>query len=64
MNFCRVLENELPSNDEDAIVSYVLSDFIPAEVKIIKLAIAIATIAEAANCFLTEGIIAAMNEFN
>jgi len=49
-------------NDEDAIVDYVLSDFTPAENKLIKPAIAM--VAEAIQCFLTDGTIAAMNQFN
>jgi PTH1 family peptidyl-tRNA hydrolase len=48
--------------DEDAIVSYVLSDFTPQEEAAIKPAIA--TAAEAIHCTLTEGIVAAMNKFN
>jgi PTH1 family peptidyl-tRNA hydrolase len=48
--------------DEDVIVGYVLSDFTPQEEAIIKPAIA--TVAEAIRCILTEGITAAMNKFN
>ena len=47
---------------EDAIVNYVLSDFSPQEAKVIKPAIA--TVAEAIDCFLNQGIAAAMSKFN
>jgi PTH1 family peptidyl-tRNA hydrolase len=50
------------SLSEDAIVSYVLSNFTLQEEAIIKPAIA--KVAEAIDCFLTEGIKAAMNKFN
>jgi len=50
------------NTDEDAIVNYVLSDFSPQEEKIIKSAIAM--VAEAIECFLTQGIEAAMSKFN
>ena len=48
--------------DEDGIISYVLGDFTPQEEKTIKPAIA--SVAEAVECILTEGITAAMNKFN
>ena len=48
--------------DEDGIISYVLGDFTPQEEKTIKPAIA--SVAEAIECILTEGITAAMNQFN
>jgi PTH1 family peptidyl-tRNA hydrolase len=48
--------------DEDAIVGYVLSDFTPQEDIAVKPAIA--KVAEAIHCVLTEGIVAAMNKFN
>ncbi|MCX6010457.1 MAG: aminoacyl-tRNA hydrolase [Chloroflexi bacterium] len=48
--------------DEDVIVGYVLSDFTPQEEAVIKPVIARA--AEAIKSILTEGITAAMNEFN
>jgi len=51
-----------PSNDEDLIVSYVLSDFSPQEEATIKPVIARA--ADAIDCFLSQGIEAAMNRFN
>ncbi len=51
-----------PSNDEEVIVKYVLSDFSPQEEALIKPAIA--RVAEAIDCFLTQGIEAAMNRFN
>jgi len=51
-----------PSNDEEVIVNYVLSDFSPQEEAIIKPVIA--RVAEAIDCFLTRGIEAAMNSFN
>jgi PTH1 family peptidyl-tRNA hydrolase len=47
---------------EDAIISYVLSDFSPQEEAIIKPVIA--RVAEAIDCFLTQGIEAAMSKFN
>jgi PTH1 family peptidyl-tRNA hydrolase len=47
---------------EDAIVNYVLSDFSPQEETIIKPVIA--RVAEAIDCFLTQGIEAAMSKFN
>ena len=50
------------SISEDAIVNYVLSDFLPQEEAIIKLAIA--KVAEAVDCFLSRGIEAAMGKFN
>jgi PTH1 family peptidyl-tRNA hydrolase len=50
------------SLSEDAIVSYVLSDFSPEEEAIIKPVIA--GVSEAIDCFLTQGIKAAMNKFN
>lgn len=52
---------ERPLN-EDAIVHYVLSDLFPQEEAIIKPVIA--TVAEAIDCFLTQGIEAAMSKFN
>ena len=48
--------------DEDGIISYVLGDFTPQEERIIRPAIA--TVAEAVKCILTQGITAAMNQFN
>ena len=48
--------------DEDVIAGYVLSDFTPQENTATKPAIA--TVAEAIHCVLTEGITAAMNRFN
>jgi len=50
------------SLSEDAIVNYVLSDFSPQEEAIIKPVIA--RVAEAIDCFLTQGIVAAMSKFN
>ncbi len=55
-------EDGTPVTDEDAIVNHVLSDFTPQEEKAIKPAIA--RVAEAIHCVITEGIIAAMNKFN
>lgn len=52
----------LSNTDEDAIVNYVLSDFTPQEEELIKSAIA--TVAEAIDCFLTQGIEVAMSKFN
>jgi PTH1 family peptidyl-tRNA hydrolase len=53
---------EEQSISEDAIVNYVLSDFSPQEEAIIKPVIA--TVSEAIDCFLTQGIEAAMSKFN
>jgi len=53
---------EEQSMSEDAIVSYVLSDFSPQEEATIKPVIA--RVAEALDCFLTQGIEAAMGKFN
>ena len=50
------------SISEDAIVNYVLSDFSPQEEAIIKPVIA--TVSEAIDCFLTQGIETAMSKFN
>jgi peptidyl-tRNA hydrolase len=47
---------------EDAIVNYVLSDFSPQEEALIKPVIA--RVSEAIDCFLTQGIEAAMSKFN
>jgi len=55
-------QGEKQSMSDDAIVDYVLSDFSSQEEAIIKPAIA--KVAEAIDCFLTEGIKAAMNRFN
>jgi PTH1 family peptidyl-tRNA hydrolase len=53
---------EEQSISEDAIVNYVLNDFSPQEEAIIKPVIA--KVAEAIDCFLTQGIEAAMSKFN
>jgi len=53
---------ELPNTDEDDIVNYVLSSFTPQEKELIKSIIA--RVAEAIDCFLAQGIEAAMNRFN
>jgi PTH1 family peptidyl-tRNA hydrolase len=53
---------EEQSISEDAIVNYVLSDFLPQEEATVKPAIA--TVAEAIDCFLSQGIDAAMSKFN
>jgi len=53
---------EEQSISEDAIVNYVLSDFSPQEEKVIKPAIAM--VSEAIDCFLSQGIEAAMSKFN
>jgi PTH1 family peptidyl-tRNA hydrolase len=55
-------QTERQSLSEDAVVDYVLSDFSRQEEAIIKPIIA--HVAEAIDCFLTEGIDAAMNKFN
>ena len=53
---------EEQSISEDAIVNYVLSNFSPQEEKVIKPVIA--TVAETVDCFLNQGIEAAMSKFN
>jgi PTH1 family peptidyl-tRNA hydrolase len=53
---------EKQSMSEDAIVNYVLSDFSPEEEAITKPVIA--RVAEAIDCFLNQGIEAAMSKFN
>ena len=53
---------EEQSMSEDAIVSYVLSDFSPQEEATIKPVIV--KVAEAIDCFLTQGIETAMSKFN
>ena len=55
-------QGEEQSISEDAIVNYVLSDFSPHEEAIIKPVIA--KISKAIDCFITEGIEAAMSKFN
>jgi len=55
-------EDRAAITDEAVIVGYVLSDFTPQEEQLIKPTIA--TVAEASDCVLTEGIVAAMNKFN
>ena len=55
-------QGEKQSVSEDAIVNYVLSDFSHQEEAIIKSVIA--RVAEAIDCFLTQGIEAAMSKFN
>jgi PTH1 family peptidyl-tRNA hydrolase len=50
------------SSNNDVIVNYVLGDFTPEEEKVIKAVIP--TVAEAIDCFLTQGIEMAMNKFN
>jgi len=55
-------QSEEQSISEDAIVNYVLSDFSPQEEAIIKPVIV--KVAEAIDCFLTQGIEAAMSKFN
>jgi len=53
---------EEQSINEDAIVDYVLSDFSPHEEAVIKSVIA--RVSEAIDCFLSQGIEAAMSKFN
>jgi PTH1 family peptidyl-tRNA hydrolase len=53
---------EKQSMSEDAIVNYVLSNFSPQEEAIIKPVIV--KVAEAIDCFLSQGIEAAMSKFN
>jgi len=55
-------EVEELSNNEDVVVNYVLSNFTPQEEELINPVIA--RVAEAVDCFLTQGIEAAMSKFN
>jgi PTH1 family peptidyl-tRNA hydrolase len=55
-------QSEKQSMNEDAIVHYVLSDFSPQEEATIRPVIA--AVSEAIDCFLTQGIVAAMSKFN
>jgi PTH1 family peptidyl-tRNA hydrolase len=55
-------QGERQSINEDTIVNYVLSDFSPQEEAVIKPVLA--TVAEAIDCFLNQGIEAAMSKFN
>jgi len=55
-------QTEEQSISEDAIVNYVLSDFLPQEEAIIKPIIAV--VSEAIDYFLTQGIEAAMSKVN
>jgi len=55
-------QGDKQSISEDAIVNYVLSDFSPQEEATIKPVIA--TVSEAIDCFLTQGIEATMSKFN
>jgi len=69
-DFCRIKvgigrpieEDGTPATDEDIIVGHVLSNFTPQEEAAIKPAIT--TAAEAIKSILTDGVTAAMNEFN
>lgn len=58
----RPQEGGLSNAGEEVIVNYVLGDFTPGEEKVIRSTIA--TVAEAIDCFLIQGIEAAMSEFN
>jgi PTH1 family peptidyl-tRNA hydrolase len=49
-------------DDEDSIVNYVLGNFSPQEEKVIMSAII--TVSQAVDCFLVQGIEAAMSSFN
>jgi PTH1 family peptidyl-tRNA hydrolase len=53
---------EKQSSGEDVIVDYVLGDFSPQEEGVIKLAVA--RVAEAIDCLLSQGIELAMSKFN
>jgi len=55
-------QGERQSINEDAIVNYVLSDFSPQEEAVIKPVLV--KVAEAIDCFLNQGIVAAMSKFN
>jgi len=59
----RPMQSEGLSNvNEDVIVRYVLGDFTPEEEKVIKSTIV--TVAEAIDCFLSQGVEVAMRKFN
>jgi PTH1 family peptidyl-tRNA hydrolase len=51
-----------PVNKEEAVVSYVLSDFTPEEKKIIE--DTLPTVSEAVICLLSDGLEVAMNKYN
>ena len=53
---------EKQSYNEDAIINFVLNDFSPQEEKVIKSVIA--TVADAIDCFFSQGIETAMSKFN
>ncbi len=55
-------QEENQSTGEEAIIDYVLSDFSPEEEATIKPVIA--KVSQAIDCFLAQGIEAAMNRFN
>jgi peptidyl-tRNA hydrolase, PTH1 family len=57
-----VMPERLPDSSEDAIVNYVLSDFLRQEDEAVTLAIK--SVAEAMECAFTQGLEAAMNFFN
>ena len=66
-DFCRIKvgigrPDDEADHDVDAVVDHVLSDFSPEEDQLIKPAIASA--AEAIECIIAEGVVAAMNKFN
>jgi len=52
----------LPSTDEDVIVNYVLGNFTPREEEVVKSTIT--RVADAIDCFLTQGMEVAMSKFN
>jgi PTH1 family peptidyl-tRNA hydrolase len=58
----RPLVEELSNADEDVIVNYVLGDFTPEEEEVVKPVII--KVAQALDCFLTQGIQVAMSKFN
>jgi len=51
-----------PEGNEDAVVSYVLSGFMPDELEIVDQTMT--RVIEAIECFITQGIVATMNTFN
>jgi len=58
----RPQEAQMSGSNEDMIVDYVLGDFSPQEEEAIKRSIA--RVGEAIDCFLTQGMEAAMSKFN
>jgi len=59
----RPMQSEgLPNVNEDVVIRYVLGDFTPEEERAIKSVIV--TVAEAIDCFVSQGVEVAMSKFN